>query len=217
MTGLQTPPAASLAGCIAALVLLVGISSCSDSPTSASDRVTLTEGSIYENGQRILRVRRDAPSRNVWFYRPDAEVGSRPPEGAEAPSLVSLRVTDFPEAAGSNGDWMSLEVRGRGLSVPIQRGSYPIAFVSAEEELADANLGVLRTELRMGKGIGGLTRIAHAVSGELTVTRILRDPPPSRRAVMEGRIVVDLVDQNEGPGATPTLRADFHFRSVYSP
>ncbi len=201
---------------IAALALLLAIPACSDSdPTGPSSRETLTNASVFEDGRRILQLRRDAPANNRWRFAPNQTSGAQPPEGEGAPSFLSLKVTTFPESAGSGGQWLELEFEARGLELPLEPGRYPVAFVPADERLLAENLGVLTGELKMGRGLGGLELWAEAVSGELIVNSVVRNDPPSRRILLDGRIEVDFREISPASGESPRMvRAAVDFRSA---
>lgn len=200
---------------LAIATVLALATACNDSdPTGPSARETLTRGSVFENGQRILETRRDSPLHNRWQFTPNPNTNREPPEGPGAPSRVTLQVTTFPEAVVSGESWIDMTFEGRGIELPVSEGRYPVDFVEEGSELAAENLGVFRGELKMGKGINGLELWADAVSGEIVVERLSRDTAPSIRLLMEGRLEIEFRERDPEAGEEPrVVRAEFDFRT----
>lgn len=199
-------------------LLLLALPACSDSdPTGPSARETLTQASVFEDGRRIMQIRRDSPIHNRWRFAPNEVSGATPPEGSDAPSILTLKVTTFPESAGSGGDWLEMEFQARGIDLPLEPGRYPVSFVHPDDRLAAENLGVLTGELKMGQGLRGLSLWAEAVSGEFIVNEVTRNDPPSQRLLLDGRLEVEFREMSPSDGAPArTVRVEANFRSSNS-
>jgi len=200
-----------------AAIVGIALTGCFDSgPTGVAADLPFTQATIYEDDRAIRTVRSDGPRNNFWYFRPDPRIGSHPPEGEGAATLVRISAGTYPETASAGGKWVTVHLTGRGVSLPFEVGRYPVAAIPAGEELDPAHLGIFGGILHMGRGItSGLDRSARTTGGELVITRVSTVARPGHGLLVEGRIEVTLEDlDTDGQGAS-TLRAEIRFLSHY--
>lgn len=200
-----------------AALLALTLPACGEGdPTRPSEEVTYTDASVYEDGALIARLLRDGPGRNTWSFAPNPDTGSEPVGGAGAPSQVEMRITTWPESAGSGGDWITVELHTRGVELPIPTGTYPVIEAPHEEDEGEAYDGFTGT-LRLGVGLtGGLSWTGRTLSGEIEVLRVHHEPSPSRRIMLEGRLDAEFREVGrDGESLSGVRRAVIEFRLAY--